>query len=100
MIRVDGAEARVSTPEERQGVAYGGGKWTRSDAARWLYEARRGHANRVESLTLELTEERCVDTMSGARYPFSAVFTRDGSRVNGCALEGRKSAAIIPIWGN
>jgi uncharacterized membrane protein len=92
MIRAEGTRARVHTPEEPDGAAYGDGTWTRADGLRWRYEARRTRADRLEHLTLELTEERCVDSMSGARYPFRAVLTRDGNRMEGCALEGRQAS--------
>ncbi len=95
MIRVEGTRARVHTPEEPDGVAYDDGTFTRADGERWRYEARRTTAIRVEHLTLEVTEERCVDTMSGARYPFHAVLIRDGNRMEGCALEGRRARATM-----
>ncbi len=81
-VRVEGAEARVSTPEEASGVSYRDGAWSRD--GRWLYTARRKDGAGVETLTLELIEERCLDTMSGAEYPWRAVLVRQGRRMEGC----------------
>ncbi len=91
-VRVADAQVVARTPAEPDGVRYRDGKWSRPDAMRWRYEARAEHAE-DEQLTLELKEERCVDSMSGARYPFRAVLTRGGSRMEGCALEGRRPPA-------
>jgi uncharacterized membrane protein len=49
----------------------------------------------VDHLTLKVTEERCMDNMSDARYPFGALLVRDGTRMEGCTLEGRKARATV-----
>ena len=41
-------------------------------------------------LALRLTEERCIDTMSGERFPYTAELRLDGRRLTGCALEGER----------
>jgi putative lipoprotein len=88
-VRVDGTQARLTTPEMRGGVEYSHGKWSRPDAG-WRFEAlRTDPTGGSDQLVLELTEERCTDSMSGARYPFKAVLARGGKRAEGCALEGR-----------
>lgn len=90
-VRVDRTGALFRTPEIPNGVRYEGGRWDRVEEAvpRWLYRARRTQAGVADTLTLELTEARCADGMSGARYPLRAVVTRGGKRMEGCALEGR-----------
>jgi uncharacterized membrane protein len=90
-LGADGGDAVLRTPEEPEGVVFRGGRWRRPAQDRWVYEARRGTAAGVEHLTLELTEARCVDDMSGARYPLRAVLRREGVRLHGCALEGRRT---------
>ena len=52
---------------------------------RWQFAAARSDS----TATLDLVEERCIDSMSGARYPFSATLTRNGQELHGCAVEGR-----------
>lgn len=89
MVRVDGGEATVRTPQAPEGVRYTDGRWAHLNGAQWRYEAQRALGEGAKPLTLELSEERCIDSMSGARYPFRAILTRDGARMEGCALEGR-----------
>ena len=91
MVGVDGPAARLRTPEEQDGIAYRTGRWSRTDGARWIYEAQSEKPDNVERLTLTLTSGRCQDSMSGAHYPFRAVLTRGKDRMQGCALEGRKA---------
>jgi uncharacterized membrane protein len=83
-VSVSGEVATVKTPEELDGVEYGDGQWTIVDNSHWRYEA----AREGEPLVLELARERCMDTMSGARYPLRAMLTRHGIAMHGCALEG------------
>jgi uncharacterized membrane protein len=84
-VSISGIDATVRTPEELDGVRYTNGQWTGIDASRWQYAARRGD----QPLLMEITRERCVDPMSGARYPLRATLTRDGgSAMQGCALSG------------
>jgi uncharacterized membrane protein len=84
-VSISGDVATVRTPEELDGVEYAGGHWSTIDAAQWRYDAARSD----ETLLLELIQERCVDGMSGARYPLKATLTRGGQSMSGCALQGR-----------
>ena len=36
-----------------------------------------------------LTSERCIDTMSGSWFPFTATITKDEKQLYGCASEGQ-----------
>jgi uncharacterized membrane protein len=92
-VRVDGARAVWRTPSDPDGAVFRDGMWSRSGEGPYVFRARRGSASGVEHLTLELTEARCVDSMSGARYPMKAVAKREGERVEGCAVEGKGRAA-------
>jgi uncharacterized membrane protein len=83
-VSLSDSVATVRTPEEIDGVEYTGGQWSTIDAAQWRYVAARSD----ETLVLELTLERCVDGMSGARYPLKATLTRGGQSMTGCALQG------------
>lgn len=80
--------ATFRTPEI-PGIEYAGGSWTRPDGSGWRFAASRTVDAVTDSLVLELDEERCVDTMSGARYPFGATVTQGGRVMTGCAVEGR-----------
>ena len=84
-VSLTGEVATVRTPEELDGVAYSGGRWSVIDGTHWRYDAARGG----EALVLELSLERCADAMSGARYPLKATLTRNGAAMSGCALQGR-----------
>lgn len=92
-VRVDGDHAWIRTPEEPDSVGYGDGRWSQPAPGRWTYHAVGQAGGQSDQLTLELREGRCTDNMSAARYPFSAVLTRTGNRMEGCALEGRKAVA-------
>lgn len=87
-VRIEGDLATYRTPWELGGVVYQGGTWSRLDERHWRYEASRTGTG-VTRISLELTETRCVDTMSGAAYPFVAKLTRGDSTLTGCAAEGR-----------
>lgn len=84
-IDVDGANARVRTPEEPGGVLYVDGRWRRLDATRRIYEAPRTAAGAASPLRLEISDGPCVDNMSGAVSPARATLTRNGRRMPGCA---------------
>ena len=88
-IEVYGDSARLRVPLVPGGVVFTRGAWRRLAGGQWAYEARRGQSGREEFLLLQLTESRCVDSMSGARYPFRAALIRDGEPATGCAVEGR-----------
>lgn len=92
-LRVDGTRASWITPEAPDGTGYANGSWARPEEGVWRFEARRDGADGVEYLTLVLSEERCTDSMSGARFPFSARVERSGRTFEGCALEGRSAVA-------
>jgi putative lipoprotein len=94
-VRVEGTAAVVRTPEDSSGVEYGGGLWSRTSAMAWRYQASRQVAGGQEQLMLELAEQHCSDSMSGARYPFRATLIRGDRRMEGCALEGQRSQAPV-----
>ena len=85
-IRVDGPDAVVRTPDLPDGVSWTNGKWITSQESpkRWVYQARQRNAEGPE-LTLEVSEEPCTDSMSGAAFPRKAVLTFDRKRMEGCA---------------
>lgn len=90
-LEVDGKVAIVRTPEELAGVRYENGVWRTNGPRRWSYRAdRKGTGQDVDEIGLELVETPCADTMSDERFPLRAVFTRNGRRMDGCALEGRR----------
>jgi uncharacterized membrane protein len=90
-LEVDGDAAIVRTPEELAGVSYGNGVWRTNGPRRWSYRAdRKGTGQATDEIALELEETPCADTMSDERFPLRAVFTRNGRRMEGCALEGRR----------
>jgi len=41
------------------------------------------------SINVTLEKQRCVDTMSGARYEFAATVELEDKRFSGCAIKGR-----------
>jgi uncharacterized membrane protein len=95
-LQVNGQRATVTTPETPEGTVYDGGRWLQPDGTSRRYEARREENGRAVTLTLELTEERCADAMSGARFPFKALVRTGESQVTGCALEGRNAFHAAP----
>lgn len=93
-IDVDGAQARVRTPERPDGELWVDGAWDETDDG-WRFRAVReggpsGGADTAGTLTLQVVEERCRDSMSGAWYPFSARARVGTVEWSGCALEGRQ----------
>lgn len=85
---VDGGDATWSTPEEVEGVNFFEGRWERPEEG-WRFEAQRDFVDGMEYLVLRVLDTPCMDTMSGARYPWTAVAERGGARWEGCAREGR-----------
>lgn len=77
----------VRTPEDS--ARYPGRGWVAPGPGLWRYEAGRGVGGTVEQVVLELREERCIDSMSGAYHPFTAMLARNGTAMTGCAVEGR-----------
>jgi uncharacterized membrane protein len=88
-VEIYGDSARLRLPLSPSGVVFTHGMWRRLAGDQWAYEARRGPAGGEEFLLLQLTQTRCVDSMSGAWYPFRAALIRDGDPARGCAVEGR-----------
>ena len=88
-------EALLRTPGESEGITYTDGGWIAAPGGGWRYRATLEDADGVGALDLELGDERCVDTMSGARFPLVARLTIEGEGplppgvVEGCAIEGR-----------
>jgi uncharacterized membrane protein len=83
--------ARLRVPLSPGGVVFRRGAWRRLSSGEWVFDARRGASGREEVLVVALTESRCIDTMSGARYPFRAALIREGDPARGCAVEGRSA---------
>ncbi|HRP07147.1 MAG TPA: YbaY family lipoprotein [Gemmatimonadales bacterium] len=77
----------VRTPEDS--VVYAGSGWTSPAPGQWRYEAGVRTGSGVRSAVLEISEEHCIDSMSGAHHPFIATLVRDGRIDTGCAVEGR-----------
>lgn len=90
-VRVVDGEARWRTPEEMDGLRYHDGRWDSIADGRWRFEATRSGVDGIETLRLEMIEERCVDTMSGARFPYSARVEQGGRNWHGCAVEGTRA---------
>jgi uncharacterized membrane protein len=84
-------EARWITPEDLDGRGYFDGSWGRTDGGDLVWVGRRDGVDGVELLRVRIVEERCLDTMSGARFPFSATVEEGGTTYRGCALEGRRA---------
>lgn len=84
-LRVSAGVATLRTPDDTAGVSWNGGSWTSADAGHRRFVATRAGN---DTLTLELTAERCADGMSGARYPFHAELAQRGVTMKGCALDG------------
>lgn len=87
-LRVAGDTAVLSTPEDQSGIARGAGRWSRPGDRSWRFDADGG------AVVLELSETRCLDSMSAAWFPFRATLRWEGRLLEGCALEG--SAATVP----
>ena len=96
LIRVDGATAYLRRPQNPEEQEYERGAWSQPAPSTWRYDAERDRDGKAQSLTLELSEARCTDSMSGAWYPFRAVIVRNGRKTEGCALEGRQSFRQSP----
>jgi uncharacterized membrane protein len=92
-LRVTGTEALWRTPEEMEGITYHDGEWGRSDDGEMSFEARRDGVDGVEYLRLSVTAERCMDSMAGSWFPFSAALELGGRSWEGCAVEGVRAFA-------
>lgn len=90
-LRVEGDEVRVRTPDDLDGTLFHDLTWSAVNGpdAGWRAEALRDFVDGIEYLVLELSETSCVDSMSGARFPWTAVLEEGGHRRYGCAREGR-----------
>lgn len=69
VLRQEGGELKL--PAATEVPRKGGSVWTAKDGA--------------HTLTLELTDAPCADTMAEARYPYTAVAKVDGAELRGCA---------------
>ncbi len=85
-LSITADSARVTTPDDMTGHRFDTGNWDRLADSGWRFRAvsRAGG----DTLTLVLSERRCSDGMSAARYPFAARLDWGGRRLSGCALEG------------
>jgi len=92
-LRLDDGEVIYTTPEDLEGTAFHDVTWTRLDSGTgngaWRMEALRDFVDGIEYLVLEVSDSPCTDSMSGARYPWTATLEVGGSRWPGCAREGR-----------
>lgn len=60
-------------------------------------QARRWRAEtEAHELDLVLSEEPCVDSMSGSRFGYTATLTLDGEELRGCARPGPAADATTP----
>jgi uncharacterized membrane protein len=89
LVDVEGPHALFRSPEELEGIRYDEGHWE-ATALGWRYEALQHHVDGMGYLTLEVEEGRCLDSMSGAWFPFTASLRKGGERYTGCAWEGRR----------
>lgn len=86
-VRTEGGEAVWTTPDEMDGVEFHDGSWT-NEGDHWRFEALRDFVDGIEYLILEIRNAPCIDSMSGARFPWTAAVERGGERWTGCAREG------------
>lgn len=90
-LRIEGSDAIWTTPEEMDGIRYTDGSWAPAEGEAWRFQASHHGVDGVEYVSLELVPERCTDTMSGARFPFSARAEQGGRSWEGCAREGTRA---------
>jgi uncharacterized membrane protein len=95
-LQVFGDSARMRVPLALGGYSFTHGAWRHLSSGDWAFEASRTENGREEFLVLHLTEVRCTDSMSGARYPFRAELVREGDPAMGCAVEGRLARRLAP----
>jgi uncharacterized membrane protein len=88
-LRLDDGEVLYTTPEDLEGTAFHDVTWTGTGNGAWRMEALRDFVDGIEYLVLEVSDTPCTDSMSGARYPWTATLEVGGSRWPGCAREGR-----------
>ncbi len=98
-LEVLGDSARMRVPLALGGYLFTHGAWRHLSSGDWAYEGSRTENGREEFLVLHLTEVRCTDSMSGARYPFRAELVREGDPAQGCAVEGRLAKRLAPAAG-
>lgn len=89
LVDIDGDIATFRSPEELDGVRYDEGSW-QATARGWRFEALRHGVDGVAYLILEVEENRCRDSMSGAWFPYAASLRMGGEPATGCASEGRR----------
>jgi uncharacterized membrane protein len=103
-LRVQGDRARWITPDDMEGAVHAPARWGGASPGGGGQDAAFGWTLTAPAIpgwdeegpggpiALHLTPERCVDSMSGARSPFTARVERDGRQWTGCAVEGRAAA--------
>jgi uncharacterized membrane protein len=85
-VVVDGDSVVASSPDMPDGERHGNGAWSPVEQAGWRFVAVSPAA---DTLQLEVHPGRCLDAMSGARYPWRATLRWRAIQASGCALEGR-----------
>jgi len=98
-LRIEGEGARWITPEEMEGVVYDAVWWSQPAEGIWNVQGERADTDPEAApdapapgeagFAMVLEAERCIDTMSGARFPFAVRVEREGRSYRGCAVEGR-----------
>jgi len=88
-LRLDGDEVLYRTPEDQDGTLFHDVTWTSPGNGTWRMEALRDFVDGIEYLVLEVSDTPCSDSMSGARYPWTATLEVEGASWPGCAREGR-----------
>ena len=97
-LQVEGAEVLVRTPDDQEGTLFHDLTWSAVEGPerRWRAEALRDFVDGIEYLVLEVRETPCVDSMSGARFPWTVVLEQGGDLRRGCAREGR-TLPVSPV---
>ncbi|CAN5684002.1 hypothetical protein BH23GEM11_BH23GEM11_01610 [soil metagenome] len=98
-LRLDNGEVLYRTPDDPEGTLFHDVTWSRlggeagaggeGEGGAWRMEALRDFVDGIEYLILEVSATSCGDSMSGARYPWTATLEVEGARWPGCAREGR-----------
>lgn len=91
--RVDDERIVVTTPESMDGVTYGDVVWHQTGDGYRVEGTRAGEP----PLVLDVFPDVCLDSMSGARYPYRVVLARMGTVTQGCAIEGRLATDELPL---
>lgn len=97
LVTIQDDRAIWRSPEEMDGVEYLDGVWTELPGG-WRFEAvahparpSTPHSGRpVDPVWIVFRDESCIDSMSGARFPFVTEVRRGDLRASGCGSEGRR----------